>query len=70
MEESYEVTVRNHKSEAVEVRVVEHLFRWSEWEIIQESADHTKLDQGTAEWRLDVPADGEVILTYTVRYEF
>ncbi len=70
VEESFEINVRNHKDEDVEVRVVEHLFRWSEWEIIQESAEHSKLDQGTAEWRLPVPADGETTLTYTVRYEF
>ena len=70
IEESFEITVRNHKDQDVEVRVVEHLFRWSEWEIVQESAEHTKLDQGTVEWRLPVSADGEVTLTYTVRYEF
>lgn len=70
IEESFEITVRNHKDEDVEVRVVEHLFRWNEWEIVQESAGHTKLDQGSVEWRLPVPADGESTLTYTVRYEF
>ena len=70
VEESFEITVRNHKDQDVEVRVLEHLFRWSEWEIVQESADHTKLDQGTVEWRLPVPADGETTLSYTVRYEF
>ncbi len=70
IEESYEIRVRNHKDEAVEVRVVEHLFRWSEWEIVRESARHTKLDAGTVEWRLEVPANGEAVLTYTVRYTF
>lgn len=70
IEESYEIRIRNHKDEAVEVRVVEHLFRWSEWEIVRESAPHTKLDAGTVEWRLNVPANGETTLTYTVRYTF
>jgi hypothetical protein len=70
IEESFEITLRNHKDQEVEVRVVEHLFRWSEWKVVQESADHTKLDQGTVEWRLPMPADGEATLTYTVRYEF
>ena len=70
IEESFEIKVRNHKKEAVEVRVVEHLYRWSEWEMVQESAEHTKLDQGTVEWRLQVPVDGEATLTYTVRYNF
>jgi hypothetical protein len=70
IEESFEITLRNHKKHDVEVRVVEHLFRWSEWEMVQESAGHTKLDQTTAEWRLPVSADGEAKLTYTVRYTF
>jgi len=70
IEESYEVTLRNHKDQAVEVRMVEHLFRWSEWQIMEECGEHTKVDQGTVEWHLQVPANGESTCTYTVRYEF
>ena len=68
IEESYEITLRNHKEEAVEVRVVEHMFRWSEWEITEESAEHTKLDAQTVEWRLQGPANGGAKVSYTVRY--
>ena len=32
-DESFEIKVRNHKKEEVEVRVVEHLYRWFQWEI-------------------------------------
>ncbi|MDH7485428.1 MAG: DUF4139 domain-containing protein [Anaerolineae bacterium] len=70
LEETYRIRVRNHKAEEVEVRVVEHLFRWTEWEITRESAEHEKLDAQTVEWRLAVPADGEAELTYTVRYRW
>jgi hypothetical protein len=70
MEESFEITVRNHKDEDVEVRVVEHLFRWSEWEIIEESHDHDKMDARTIEFRVPVEADGEAVVSYTVRYEW
>lgn len=70
IKESFQITVRNHKDEAVTVRVVEHLFRWNEWEIVEESARHTKLDQDTVEWRVPVPTDGEETVSYTVRYEF
>ncbi len=68
IEESYTITLRNHKEEAVSVRVVEHLYRWSQWEITQETAEHTKLDSQQVEWRVDVPADGETTIEYTVRY--
>jgi len=70
VEESYEITLRNHKEEDVQVRVMERLFRWSDWDVIEESAPHTKLDSETVEWRLDVPAGGEATVTYTVRYKW
>jgi hypothetical protein len=70
MQESYQITLRNHKDEDVEVRVVEHMFRWSEWQILEESHDHEKLDAQTIEFRVPVEADGETIVTYTVRYEW
>ena len=70
VQESYKITLRNHKAEAVQVRVTERLYRWSDWTITEESAEHTKLDAQTVEWRLDIPADGEASLTYTVLYRW
>jgi hypothetical protein len=68
MEESFEITLRNHKDEAIEVRVVEHLFRWSEWQILNASQDFEKLDAQTIEFRVDVEANREAKVTYTARY--
>jgi len=68
IDESYRITLRNHKDEDIEVRVVEHMFRWSEWRILRESMEHSKLDAQQMEYRVDVPADGEAEITYTVRY--
>jgi hypothetical protein len=70
MEESFEITLRNHKAEDIEVRVVEHLFRWSEWEILEENYEHDKMDAQTIEFRVPVEADGEATVTYVVRYEW
>jgi len=70
MEESYEITLRNHKSEDVEVRVVEHMFRWSGWEILESSHEYDKMDARTIEFRVPVETDGETVVTYTVRYEW
>jgi len=70
MEESYKITLRNHKDEDVEVRVTEQMFRWSQWEILEESMKHEKLDAQTIEFRVPVEANGEVTVTYTVRYEW
>jgi len=68
LEESYKITLRNHKDEAVEVRVVEHLFRWSDWRILRSSDDYSKLDSSNIEFRVQIPANGERSVTYTVRY--
>lgn len=70
MEESYRITVRNHKAEEVTVRVVEHMFRWSEWKILEASQEYEKLDAQTIEFRVPIKADGEAVVIYTVRYEW
>ena len=33
--ETFEIKLRNHKKEPVEIRVVEHLYRWSNWDITE-----------------------------------
>jgi hypothetical protein len=70
MEESYEITVRNHKDEDIEIRVVEHMFRWSEWSIEESSHEYEKMDAQTIEFAVPVEANGETVITYTVLYEW
>jgi len=67
-EESFELKVRNHKKEPVEVRVVEHLYRWSTWKVLVSSDPYDKLDARTIEFRVKIPPDGEKTVTYQVRY--
>jgi hypothetical protein len=68
VEETYRIVLRNHKDEAVQVRVVEHLFRWTNWRILQSSHDYDEMDSSTIEFGVRVPPEGETELTYTVRY--
>jgi hypothetical protein len=70
LEESFEIKVRNHKEEAVEVRVVEHLYRWIQWKVQANSMDFNKADARTIEFRPNIPANGEVTITYTVHYSW
>src|SRR5690606_14932068 len=71
LEETYEIRLRNHKEDqTVEIRVPEHLFRWSNWEILNASADYTRIDSNTIEFRVEVPPQGETVITYTVRYSW
>jgi len=67
-DESFEIRVRNHKTEEVTVRVVEHLYRWVQWEITSSTMSHTKTDARTMEFRPAIAAGGEAVLRYTVHY--
>lgn len=70
LEEAFEIRLRNRKTEAVEVRVEERLYRWVNGQVVEKSADFTKLDAQNIEFRVSVPANGETVLTYRVRYNW
>ena len=66
--ETFEIKLRNHKKEPVEIRVVEHLYRWSSWDITEQSDDFKKTDAQTIEFRVPVQPDVEKTMTYTVHF--
>jgi len=68
MDETFEIRVRNHKKEAANVRVVEHLYRWTNWKVNEQSHEFKKRDSQTIEFPLTVGADGEQVVSYTVHY--
>jgi hypothetical protein len=68
MRETVEIKVRNHKAEPVEVLVSERMYRWVNWEVTQKSHEFVKKDAQLIHFPLKVAKDGEVVLTYTVKY--
>lgn len=66
--ESFEIRVRNHKAEPVEVLVKETLYRWNNWEITESNQKWTKYDSNTIHFPVRVDKDGEQVVTYTVKY--
>jgi hypothetical protein len=68
MTESFRIQVRNHKDRAQKVLIRENLYRWSDWEIVQASDRHETIDSRTIHFEVEVPANGEKTVTYTVRY--
>jgi len=68
IEETLEITLRNHKAEDVTVRIIEHLFRAQDAEIIASSTGYEMLDANTVQYEVPVKADGEAKVEYTVRY--
>jgi hypothetical protein len=68
MRETFEVEIRNRGAEAVTVQIVEHLARWSNWEIHKPSHEFEKTDAQTIEFPVTVAPDGSVKVSYTVEY--
>ncbi len=66
--ETFEITVRNRKEEATEIRVVEHLARWANWELTEQTQDFQKLNAQTIEFRVPLQAGESKTVRYTVRY--
>jgi hypothetical protein len=68
--ESFEIRLRNHKDDAVEIIVPERLYRWRDWEIIESSAPFVKVDTTSVKFAVTVQPGAEEALTYTVEYSF
>lgn len=70
MSESFEITLKNHKPEDAKVVIRETLYRWSEWEIARKSHQFSKQDARHIHFDVEVPANEEVTVTYTVNYSW
>jgi hypothetical protein len=68
LEEAFEIKVRNHKDQPVEVLVKENLYRWNNWKILSQTHEFTKEDARTIHFPVKVAKDGEAIVRYRVRY--
>jgi len=67
-DESFEIKLRNHKKETTTVRIVEHLYRWYNWVITQESDSHHQTDSRTIEYEVTLEPNQEKVVTYTAHY--
>jgi hypothetical protein len=68
LEEEFEIRLRNHKEQPVEVLVKENLYRWSNWKILSKTHEFTKEDARTIHFPVKVAKDGEAVVRYRVRY--
>lgn len=68
MRETFEIEIRNRSEEEISVQIVEHLYRWSNWEIQKPSDEYTKKDSQTIEFPVTVGADEVKTVSYTVEY--
>ncbi len=68
MEETIEITLRNHKKQDINVTVRENLYRGSNWKVIDNSQDFTKENANTIVFPVGVKKDGETKVKYKVTY--
>ncbi|MDI9395120.1 MAG: DUF4139 domain-containing protein [Euryarchaeota archaeon] len=66
--ESYDIELKNHKSETQKIKVVEHFY--GDWKIITSSDTYEKKDAYTAEWEVSVAANGSKKVSFTVERRY
>ena len=64
-EQSFEIVLRNHKSESVDVTISEHT--GGDWELVKQSHPSTKKDATTFEFVVRCAPEKPVTVTYTLR---
>ncbi|HZX89098.1 MAG TPA: DUF4139 domain-containing protein [Rudaea sp.] len=70
LSETFAIKLTNGSGAAQTATVREHLYRWNQWSITQSSVKYTKRDADTIDFMLDVPANGNAQVTYTVQYQW
>ena len=65
---THAITLRNHKDEDVTVRVQEMV--GGDWEVLKNSHPYAKLGAQALEFAVNVPRDGETVVTYTVQVTY
>ena len=64
-ETEWDVELRNHKKEDVEVTIIEPVP--GDWEVVKSSHPYTKVEAHTLQYVVKVPKDGKVTVNYRVR---
>ncbi|XOF33692.1 MAG: DUF4139 domain-containing protein [Candidatus Electrothrix sp. YB6] len=67
-ESAFEMVLRNAKEEVVTVRVEEPVP--GDWEMVEESAPHTKEASNTAVWQIKIEPKESTVLTWRVRVKY
>ena len=64
-ETEWEIQLRNHKREAVQVTIIEPVP--GDWEVLKTSHPYEKVEAHTLRYKVDVPGDGKTTVSYRVR---
>jgi hypothetical protein len=69
-DESFSIKLTNRKKQPVEIRVVEHLYRWTNWDITEKSDPFLKTNAQEIEFRIPLKPDETHTITYKVHYSW
>lgn len=67
-ESAYEIELKNAKKDAITATLRETMP--GQWKILEENNKHDQLNAATAQWQVQVPAEGSAKLTYKVRISY
>jgi hypothetical protein len=70
LEETFAIRLVNRGAHAQNITVREHLYRWTQWNIVQNSTKYEKRNADTIDFKVDVPANSEAKIAYTVQYQW
>ncbi len=67
-DETFTLTLHNHKAVPTEIRAVEHLYRGATWAISAKTNTFLKTDAHTIEFRATLPPNTDKTISYTAHY--
>jgi hypothetical protein len=68
--ERFRITLDNQKKQAQKIRVIEPMYRWSNWNVTEASEAFEKVNASTIQFVVEVPAKSSKTITYEVRYSW
>lgn len=69
-EEEIELKIRNQKKQAVQVKVMENLYRALNWQILNSSMGYKKENAHQMSYTVSIEPEKEQVVTYKVRYSW
>jgi hypothetical protein len=67
-EQSFEIRLRNHKTDAVRIDVVERINGHSNWTMLRQSQPFTQRDVNTLVFPVELNPNAEAVVSYTIQY--
>jgi len=68
--ETFEITLRNHKDQPVDIVVLENLYRGANWTVEDNSMPFEKENSNQIRFNVTIPSEGQTVIHYTAHYNW